>query len=86
MLVKRSNATRDILLVSEEAVKELAGIILTTKSVGLQTEYMGIQKTRVTLHRVIMVIIGELSFQIWTCRNVSPVISKAGIATGYFVL
>lgn len=40
VLARRSNAMWDILLANEEA-KKLAGTILMTKAVRLQTEYMG---------------------------------------------
>lgn len=46
----------DILLVTEDALKVLAGNILTTKSVRLQTEYMGIRKTNVTFHEASLYI------------------------------
>lgn len=39
VLAKWSNAMWNILLASKEAAKELAGGILTTKSVRLHTEY-----------------------------------------------
>lgn len=56
VLTHRSNDMWDLLLVTEEAVKSLTGNILTTKSVRLQTEYTGTQKTRITLHGVLMYI------------------------------
>lgn len=40
VLALQSNARWDILLQTEEAAKSLAGSILTTKSLRLQTEYM----------------------------------------------
>lgn len=42
----------DILLATEDAVKALSGSILTTKFVRLQTDYLGMRKTKVTLHGV----------------------------------
>lgn len=53
-IVNHSNAMWDILLVMEEAVKELAGSILTTKSVWIQMEHMGTMKTKVMLHQILM--------------------------------
>lgn len=47
ILMKRSNSIWDSLLATEEETKLLAGSILTTKAIRLQTEYMGI---RVTLY------------------------------------
>lgn len=52
VLARRSNALWDILLANEEEAKKLAGSILTTKTVRMQTEYMGTRKTRVTVHGV----------------------------------
>lgn len=52
MLARRSNALWDILLADEEEAKKLAGSILMTKNVRMQTEYMGTRKTRVTVHGV----------------------------------
>lgn len=39
---------------NRELAKELAGTILTTKLVGIQTEYMGTLKTKITLPGVPM--------------------------------
>lgn len=72
----------DILLTTEDAVKSLAGNILTTKSVRLQTEYMGIRKT-VALYitadhlRFSFAKFGEVA-DVWFVK------SKADIATGDF--
>lgn len=49
LLVRRSNAMCDILLVPEES-RSLTGSIITTKMVGVQTEHIGTQRTKVTLH------------------------------------
>lgn len=51
MLAKLSNAMSDILLATEE-VKQLAGSLLISKFLRLQTEYMGTQRTRLTVHGV----------------------------------
>lgn len=50
ILARRTNALWDILLQSEEQTKELAGSILSTKTLHLQTEYMGTCRTKVTIH------------------------------------
>lgn len=52
ILARRSNALRDILLATEQEVKQLTSSILATKSILLQTEYIGACKTKVTLHGV----------------------------------
>lgn len=52
ILARGSNALWDILLATEQEAKQVAGYILETKSVPLQTEYMGARKTKVTVHRV----------------------------------
>lgn len=49
-------AIKDILLATSYEAKVLAGSIPTTKSVRLQTEYLGTRKTRVTLLRVPLII------------------------------
>lgn len=51
MLAKQSNAMSDILLVTEE-VKQLTGSLLISKSLRLQTKYIGTQRTRETVHGV----------------------------------
>lgn len=73
---------------TEDAVKALTGNILATKSVRLQTEYMGTRKTNITFDGVSLYI-GEdhLGFFFAKSREVavvSSVKSKAGIATGDF--
>lgn len=88
VLARRCNAMWDILLMTEDALKALAGNILTTKSVRLQTEYMGTRKTNVTFHGASLYI-GEdlLGFYFAKFREVAVVLSvksKAGIATGDF--
>lgn len=50
VLARRSNTMWDVLLVSEEEAKSLAGSILAMKAVRLQTEYMGTWKTWITIH------------------------------------
>lgn len=49
VLAHQSNTMWDVLLANKGQPKNLAGSILTTKSVCLQTEYMGTQKTSFTL-------------------------------------
>lgn len=46
ILVRQSNTMWDILLATSDEVKALAGGILTTKSVRLQTKYLGTWKTK----------------------------------------
>lgn len=48
ILVRRSNAVWDIILVTSDEAKTLAGSINTTKSVRLQTEYLDTFYTRIT--------------------------------------
>lgn len=50
--VRCSIAIWGIVLQKAEAAKSLAGDILTTKSVRIQTEYMRRRKTKVPLHRI----------------------------------
>lgn len=52
IFARRTRAMWDILLASEDAAMSLAGSILTTKSVRLQTEYLGTRKMKVILHGV----------------------------------
>lgn len=56
ILARRSNATWDILLATENAAKDLAGSILIIKAVRLQTEYLGTRKPKVTLYSVTLYI------------------------------
>lgn len=46
------NALWDLLLQTEQQAKSLAGSILSTKNLRLQTEYMGTCRTKVTIHGV----------------------------------
>lgn len=52
----------DILLSTEEAAKSLAGCILTTQTVRLQTEYLRTRKSEVILHRVPLCISEDYLF------------------------
>lgn len=52
ILARRSNAKWEILLATENTAKDLVGSILLTKAVRLQTKYLGIRKTKVTLYGV----------------------------------
>lgn len=76
----------DIMLPTEKAAKSLAGNLLITKSVKLQTKYMGQRKTKVSLDRVPLIIsedyLGFFFFQFGEVVNVSVVKGKSGIATG----
>ena len=51
-LARKSNASWDILLANKEEAQALAGLILATKTLRIQTEYMGTRKTKITLHGV----------------------------------
>lgn len=77
MLAKRSNAMWDILIGDTEEAVKLTGSILTTKSLRMQTEYMGTRKTKITLHRMPMDItddhLGAYFSQYEPVGNVSPV-------------
>lgn len=52
VLTKRSKSMWDSLLANEDEAKTLAGSILKTKSMRLQTEYMGTWRSRVSLNGV----------------------------------
>lgn len=54
MLVRRTNAIWNIFLTSKEEARSLAGSILTTKSVRMQIEYMGIRRIKITLYGMTM--------------------------------
>lgn len=59
VLDRKSNTRWDILPATEDATKSMAGNILTTKSVRLQTEYMGTRKTKVTMHNIPLYIMED---------------------------
>lgn len=88
VLARRSNTMWDILLATGEAAKALASSVLITKTLRVQTEYMGTQKTRITLHRVPMYIaednLGAFFFDYILVEGVSPIRSRADIATSYY--
>lgn len=69
VLARRTNALWDILLATEQQAKVLAGSVLITKSLCLQTEYMGTRRTKVTIHGVPVDIsedrMGGLLCHIW---------------------
>ncbi|CAE1242006.1 unnamed protein product [Acanthosepion pharaonis] len=66
-------------------IRRLAGSILSTKSVRLQTEYLGTRKTKVILHGgPLFISLDHLGFffsKFGEVASVSAVKSKAGIAT-----
>lgn len=68
LLVRRSNAMCDILLVSEES-RMLAGSIITTKIVRMQTEHMGTQRTKITLHWMPMDVEEDHVGTFFTCMG-----------------
>lgn len=88
ILCKRSNAMWDILLASEEETKQLSGSILRTKTLRLQTEYMGTRRTRVTLHGVSMDIkedhVGDFFALYGQVEEVARILSKTDVPTGDF--
>lgn len=52
ILARMTNALWDIFLLTEDEAKMLAGSTLTTKSVRLQTKYLGTRLTKITVHGV----------------------------------
>lgn len=52
VLCKRNNTILDILVGKKETAGKLSENLLTTKSVWLQTKYMGPRKTNITFHSV----------------------------------
>lgn len=52
VLARRTNVIWDILLPTEQEAKQLAGSVLTTRNLRLQTEYIGTRKTKITVHGV----------------------------------
>lgn len=86
ILARRSNALWDLLLASEEQAKTLAGSVLFTKSIRLQTEYMGTCRTRVTIHGVPVDIttnrMGAFFTKYGEVNEVKALSSKSGIETG----
>lgn len=52
ILARRSRALWDLLMKSEQEVKDLGGSVLTSKTLRLQIEYMGTRRTNVTVHGV----------------------------------
>lgn len=78
----------DILLVPEEVEKALVGSTLSTKTMRLQTEYMGTRKTWITLHEVPMYITEDhlgAFFADYSPVDYSPVVERTlNIATSDF--
>lgn len=71
------------MLSCEENARMLAGNVLTSKSVRLQTEYMGTRKTKMTLHGVAMDITDERLADFYSqFGDVSAVDGKTGNDTG----
>lgn len=64
----RPNVMWDILLATKDEVNQIAGNILMTKAVWLQTEYMGTQRTRIALHWVPM----DITETMWEPSSPSP--------------
>lgn len=91
MLARRSNAMWDILLAAGEAGKALAGNILTTKSIRLQTEYMDTRKTRIILHGLLTYITEDhmgVYFLLYGLVNEVSTVKKkkSGLATSLTLL
>lgn len=87
LLARWSNTIWDILMVNEEKAKKLVGSILTTKSIRLQTEYMGTQTTMIPLYIVPMDLREEqLEVFFGQVRDISAAARKTGIVTGNYIL
>lgn len=75
----------DILLEMENKPKKLVRRILTTKSVKLQTVYLGTRKIRITLHGVALDIsedyLGAFFAQYGQAAKVTPAKGRMGIST-----
>lgn len=70
----------DLLLAIEREARKIAGFILATKSVGLQTVYIGTQKTKVTIHWDIAVDhLGTFIAQYGLVGDVSSIGSRAAL-------
>lgn len=50
VLARKTNALWDILLPTEQQARDLAGSVLNTKTLRLQTEYIGTSRTKITIH------------------------------------
>lgn len=83
ILARRTRALWDLLMASEEEARKLAGTVLTSKILWLQTEYMGTRRTNVTVHGVPIDIsedhLGAFFAQYGKIEKVATVMSKAGI-------
>lgn len=86
VLARRSNAMWDILLPTEQDAKQIAGNILTTKNLRLQTEYMDTRRTRITVHGVPVDVstdrMGAYFSKFGSVEEVKAITGKSGIATG----
>lgn len=88
ILARTSNAVWDILLSTKQEAKQLAGSILTAKSMRLQMEYMSTQRTRIIVHGVPIDIceecIGAGGFfsSYGQVEEVTFITSKSEITTG----
>lgn len=80
----------DLLLSSEQEAKLLTGSILSPSSLRLQTEYMGIRKTKITVHGVSVDICGDRMGAFFRkyrqVDEMSALRRKTGITTGDIVL
>lgn len=86
MLARRTTALWDILLGTEQEAKQLAGSVLSTASIRLQTEYMGTRRTKIIVHGVPVDICEDRMEAFFAkfgqIEEVNTPTSKAGIATG----
>ena len=86
---RRSFATWDVLLPSEEAAKRLAGGNITTRFFRLQPEYRGKRRIRVTVCNVSMQLSGDVLAAYLSIyggvEQVTQVTSTQGIAYGDYV-
>lgn len=84
ILAKRSNVMWDL------EAKKLAGSFLMTKSLWLQTEYVGTRQTRVTLHGEPMDInvdyVGAFFAMYGQVEEVARMTSKVGVPSGNFAV
>lgn len=84
ILARKSNALWVILLATDEEAKQLAGSTLATKSVRLQTEYIGTRRKKVT--SMVAINGNRLGALFCQVRRGGGCLCKSEIATGDFVL
>lgn len=86
VLARRTNALWDILLPTEQDAKQLAGNVLVSKNLKLQTEYLGTRRTKITIHCVPIDIsedwMGAFFAKFGKVEEVKALVDKSGILTG----